>query len=564
MSKTYRVLFSSDIHCTHLAHWYGVDNDTRMQLWLDSVLAEHARQPIDLLLFLGDYSLDFWECCTCGSWINEGVSTTERFFKEYPVGGMYYGEESILRDENGTEIGTQFSFETLNECKKHSPKKLFICADACSVRGETFKDGSGILAANPEWEQDAYDIGKIIGMQFNDRGVDWVLGPAIDLCLDHTTAWGKTNDPVKTGKIYRRIIQGIHSQGVCATAKHFPGMGSTHLNMHLCPGHNPLPFDRWMETYGYTYQQMIEEDVDCIMTTHIALDCYDNEKHDGYLPIATFSKKVTTDLLKGELGFKGAVVTDALVMGGMSTGDLVAETVQAFKCGADLLLWPPVEAAAVIEEKILSGEIPMSRLEDALARIEWMERFRNKALADHAYDTPDPAFVDNYRRNSIPKSICLLRNELGLLPLAAGKYRKVLIVNGTEQEDSASCNLLKTEFETRGIEADIKRHIYDVHSQVAWQDDIDALQVPYDLVLFNIAANHGTWSVPLMLIWASHQFDKAKKVIVHYGNPYFAEDYFPEDPTYIEMNCRANKTSAKALVDRIFGDAPFTGVPRLL
>ncbi len=83
MSKTYRVLFASDIHCTHLAHWYGVDNDTRMQLWLDSVLAEHARQPIDLLLFLGDYSLDFWECCTCGSWINEGVSTTERFFKEY-------------------------------------------------------------------------------------------------------------------------------------------------------------------------------------------------------------------------------------------------------------------------------------------------------------------------------------------------------------------------------------------------------------------------------------------------------------------------------------------------
>jgi len=90
------------------------------------------------------------------------------------------------------------------------------------------------------------------------------------------------------------------------------------------------------------------------------------------------------------------------------------------------------------------------------------------------------------------------------------------------------------------------------------------LRAPYDLVLFNIAANHGTWSVPLMVIWASHQFDKAKKVIVHYGNPYFAEDYFPEDPTYIEMNCRANETSAKALVDRLFGDAPFIGLPRLI
>ena len=206
----------------------------------------------------------------------------------------------------------------------------------------------------------------------------------------------------------------------------------------------------------------------------------------------------------------------------------------------------------------------MSRLEDALERIERMENFRNKALEEKAYDTPDPEFVDNYRRNSIPKSICLLRNELNLLPLDAKKYKKVLIVNGTEQEDSDSCNLLKAEFEARGIEADIKRDIYDKDSLVAWQDDIDALQAPYDLVLFNIAANHGTWSVPLMVIWASHQFDKAKKVIVHYGNPYFAEDYFPEDPTYIEMNCRANETSAKALIDRLFGEAPFTGLPRLI
>ena len=488
----------------------------------------------------------------------------EKFFKEYPVGGMYYGEGSVLKDENGTEIGTQFSWETLNECKKYSTKKLLICVDACSVRGQKFTGGAGNLSANPDWEQDAFDVGKANGMQLNDRGVDWLLGPAIDLCFDHTTGWGMTNDPVKAAKIYRQMIKGLHSQGVCATAKHFPGMGADHLNMHLCPGRNPLPFDKWMETYGYTYKQMIEEGVDCIMTTHLRLESYDNETHDGYLPIATFSKKLTTDLLKGELGFKGAVVTDALVMGGMSTGDLVAESVQAFKCGADLLLWPPVEAAAVIEEKILSGEIPMSRLEDALERIGRMENFRNKALEEKTYDTPDPEFVDNYRRNSIPKSICLLRNELNLLPLDAKKYKKVLIVNGTEQEDSDSCNLLKAEFEARGIEADIKRDIYDKDSLVAWQDDIDALQAPYDLVLFNIAANHGTWSVPLMVIWASHQFDKAKKVIVHYGNPYFAEDYFPEDPTYIEMNCRANETSAKALVDRLFGDAPFIGLPRLI
>ena len=84
----------------------------------------------------------------------------------------------------------------------------------------------------------------------------------------------------------------------------------------------------------------------------------------------------------GELGFKGAVISDALIMGGNATGDLVKETVQAFKAGADILLWPPVEAADEIERQILSGEIPMSRLDDALARIERMESFRMKALEE--------------------------------------------------------------------------------------------------------------------------------------------------------------------------------------
>ncbi|MBE6542420.1 MAG: hypothetical protein E7672_08245 [Ruminococcaceae bacterium] len=487
----------------------------------------------------------------------------EKFFEDYPVGGLFYGEGRPLLDENGVEMGTFYSNEKLKECQKYSKKKLLVCADGCHLTGRTYWS-SAKLSGDPDYEQDAYNMGKIIGMSFNDKGVDWVLGPCIDMCFDHTTEWGLTNDPIVTAKIYRQMIKGIRDQGVCATAKHFPGMGTSHLNMHMTPGQNTFNFDRWMETYGYTYLEMFKEDVDSVMTTHITLKSYDNEKHDGFYPIATFSEKITTELLKGKLGFEGAVVTDALIMGGMATGDLVAETVQAFKSGADLLLWPPVEAAEVIEEKILSGEIPMSRLEDALKRIERMENFRNKALETKSYDTPDPKFADEASKATIAKSICLLRNELDLLPLNSDKYKKVLIVNGTESEDSSSCNLLKTELEKHGIEADIERHIYDVPSNVCWQRDIDALQAKYDLVLFNIAANHGTWGTPLMLIWASHLFDKKKKVIIHYGSPYFAEDYFPEDPTYIEMNNSANEESARALVERLLGEKEFTGIPSMI
>ena len=66
-----------------------------------------------------------------------------------------------------------------------------------------------------------------------------------------------------------------------------------------------------------------------------------------------------------------------------------------------------------------------------------------------------------------------------------------------------------------------------------------------------------------MLIWASHLFDKKKKVIVNYGSPYFAVDYFPEDPTIIEMNCAPTPETVKMLVDGLLGNMEFKGKPVL-
>ena len=484
----------------------------------------------------------------------------EKFFEKYPVGGMYYSEAALLLDEEGREMGTATTFERLEECKKYSPNKLLVCADLANVRGQEVclypqRSLGGSLNLT-----DAYEWGKIIGMQMNDKGIDWVLSPSIDLCLDHLMyLMAISDDPKITAQIYRQVVKGIQDQGVCATVKHFPGLGTHFANMHIAPGSNILPFDKWMETYGYTYREMFEEGVMSVMTTHVSLKSYDQEGDNGYYPIATYSKKLTTDLLKGELGFEGAVVTDALIMGGMATGDLVAETVQAFKAGADLLLWPPVEAAEKIEELILNGEIPMSRLEDALERIDRMESFRNKALESKNFDVPDAQYVDKKLLEITKRGICQLRNDIGLLPIAKEKYQKVLVVDVTD-EDSVSSELLRNELEQRGIHAEVKRDIYDVPSRVCWQADTDKLQAQYDLVIFNVNAFFvAQWSVPHMLIWNSHLFDKKKKIIVNYGSPYFAIDYFPEDPTIIEMNCEPIKETVEMLVDGILGEIEFTG-----
>ena len=79
-APTYRVLIASDTHCTDLMDWYGLTNEERMELWYDSVMAEHKRDPFDLIIIAGDISLDTHAGETC---YTKGYSTSEIFVEEY-------------------------------------------------------------------------------------------------------------------------------------------------------------------------------------------------------------------------------------------------------------------------------------------------------------------------------------------------------------------------------------------------------------------------------------------------------------------------------------------------
>ena len=484
----------------------------------------------------------------------------EEFFKKYPVGGMYYYGAKRYTDENGVDVGTSTTLEMLEKCRECSAEKLFVCADVAEMKGQKIALSQRSLGA-VENEELAYDYGKIVGMQMVENGIDWVLAPSMDMYLHPAMPLLATSDdPEKIARIYTKVIKGIQNQGVCATAKHFPGMGTSIINMHFTPSNNTLGFEEWMETYGYTYKEAIKAGVQSVMTTHTALRSYDNEFVDGYYPIATFSKKLTTGLLKEELGFEGAVVTDALIMGGMATGDIVKETVQAFKAGADFLLWPPMEAAEAIEQAIVSGEIPMSRLDDALERIAKMRSFKAEVLKKSQPATPDSTFADQTMLEIISGGIYLARNDLNLIPIKEA-VKNILLIDVTNSYDNESTEMLKEELQTYGFCVDVKAtDIYDIPSRVCWQKDIDQLYESYDLIIFNVNMGYAsTWDEGYMLIWASHLFKKEKKLIINYGSPYFEEDYFPQDPTYIEMNCEPSKEAVSELVKKLVGKSEFTG-----
>ena len=104
--------------------------------------------------------------------------------------------------------------------------------------------------------------------------------------------------------VYREVVNGIQDNGIIATLKHFPGPGENHINGHMGPGYNDMDWDLWMSTYGYCYKELFKTGVLSVMTTHTGLPCWASEDENGYMPLATYSHKITTGLLKEKLGLK--------------------------------------------------------------------------------------------------------------------------------------------------------------------------------------------------------------------------------------------------------------------
>lgn len=126
----FRVLITSDMHCTTIQDWYGVSNEDRMQLWVDSILKEHAEHPIDLIIIPGDTSLDHW--ISGGTYRKDGISTTKVFMDNY-VSQLPEGVPVITLPGNHEQYGNEeWKAITGNDrqCSYVLGKNLFIMPDS--------------------------------------------------------------------------------------------------------------------------------------------------------------------------------------------------------------------------------------------------------------------------------------------------------------------------------------------------------------------------------------------------------------------------------------------------
>jgi beta-N-acetylhexosaminidase len=220
---------------------------------------------------------------------------------------------------------------------------------------------------------DTYDAGKISGKELRAIGINRDFAPDADVNVNAQNpvigvrSFG--SDPSLVSSLVSANVAGYQDANVSTTAKHFPGHGDTATDSHYGVPIINHTRAQWEAIDAPPFRAAIKRGVDSIMTAHIVVPALDPTGTP-----ATLSKPIITDTLRGELGYQGVIITDALTMQGVRDGfgdDRIP--VLALKAGVDQLLMPAPAKLDIAFHAVLdavgSGELTEKRIDTSVYRV---------------------------------------------------------------------------------------------------------------------------------------------------------------------------------------------------
>lgn len=371
------------------------------------------------------------------------------------------------------------SVHLVNRMQGFAKIPLLISVDAETGIGMRFSD-----ATNFPWKMAvgatgdarlAERMGVITGREARAMGILHVYAPVLDVNNNpenpviNVRSYGE--DPELVGRLGAAFIKGLQSQRVIATAKHFPGHGDTEVDSHRGLPIINVSKDRLDRIELPPFKAAIDAGVGSIMIAHVGLPQIDGEAvkpisnalrvdaeegaelvtETATVP-ATLSKKIQTDILRKEMGFRGLIVTDAMSMSGLTLYfDQEEAAVRAVLAGADILEKPADLGAMVrgLRAAVKSGRIPISRIDDGVRRIlAWkfeLGLFEKKITPlgsiDSAVSGPETLELAT---EIAERAITLVRNAEGTLPLDTTKKTVFLGVSNGFDGDSTAATFNRT------------------------------------------------------------------------------------------------------------------------
>ncbi len=402
------------------------------------------------------------------------------------------------------------------------------------------------------------------------NGVHWTYSPVVDINYNFRSpecnVRSISDSPAVVKKIAGAVVKGMQKDGMMATTvKHFPGQGIDERNSHFATGINDLSKEEWMATYGEVYKEMFRCGAQSVMLGHVSLPAFEDDFDEFYgAPPAGISYSLVTKLLKGELGFEGCVVSDALSMIGISASvdDVTKLCVKFMQAGGDMLLFPEENDFDTLLAAVKSGELSEERVDDALRRNFKLKKFV-KLIGDDAFDESCLALERPFHdiaQEIADKSVTLIRDYKKILPIKPKKGSKILLVNMMEPYSGISGKEflpMKEAFEERGYTVDVMNN--PEHKK------INEVINDYSLVMLNIKYSsrdyHGAtlrigWG-SIMTMWRAYILKNPNVVAVSFGDPYKLFDM-----PYLKEYINAYYSTAEsqiAVVKAVLGEIPFMG-----
>ena len=315
--------------------------------------------------------------------------------------------------------------------------------------GSTYFPGNMALGAIGS-EEAAAAVARATGEELRALGVTMNLAPDVDVANNAANpvigvrSFGA--DPEQVARLGAAAVRGYQMAGVAATIKHFPGHGDTAVDSHLALPVITADRARLDDVELTPFRAGIVAGADAVMTAHIAVPALTG---DPALP-ATLSPPILQGLLRGELGFSGVVITDCLEMRAISDGvGIAAGAVQAVQAGADIVLISHLAdrqraGLAALREAVRAGAISEDTVRAAAGRVlrlkrrlvTWDEALDPRPLGDETLAAHQRLADDLYAR-----SVAVLRNEAGLLPLRLPEGAHALVVAQVSAPASGAADL---------------------------------------------------------------------------------------------------------------------------
>lgn len=416
-------------------------------------------------------------------------------------------------------------------------------------------------------------------------GCNWAFAPIIDIDsnfrnpITNTRTFGSNPETVTTmGLAYVKTVQNM---GMAASVKHFPGDGQDERDQHLVTSINSMDVPTWMETYGMAYKKSIDAGVLTVMAGHIMQPAYskllDPTLKDADIMPATLSKELLQGLLRNQLAFNGLICTDATTMAGfmlpLSRRLAVPSCIAA---GCDMILFARnlEEDYGFMLEGIKNGIITEERLDEAVARILATKAALklHKHIPTISLDKAETIIGSKqhtaYAAECADKSITLVKEQEGVLPLSLDKYKKILFYTieqpgggeGNYQTNPA-CQKVKQLLQNEGfLVDDFVPQPYGEGFTTKYMDVVNT----YDLIIYvanlstksNQTAVRIEWKQP-MGADCSHYIHDIPTIFISLENPYHLLDV-PRMKTYINTYSN-NDSSIQALMDKLMGKSAFKG-----